>query len=329
MYVLWICYQSELRLLKSLILLRCRRPVIILALCNRVFNNSQLPTDYCHLYALLPPSVSLWAGSNVLFSPYSPFSGHSGLLYYQQPPRRKIYWNRCWNFFEICTYRLSLVGPDGKKVGSISWRTDQAQRGPCAMTESQKFSRSARPDITDEYFIIWPITIENFENFVSDLIWRDRRALAGNKKDSTIKFSSVFSSQNNSTTTHRKTATFFTLSFLFFKFLQQSCVRAGPDGFSGPAHVNPSGNTHLSFHCCFFGGLRVRGFTGLMMIMHKRRSEEFVNVFNSTILYWLTADSKRVEYSVNLTKLVQLLSSISDFWSMVCLSFVSQLLSVS
>ena len=38
------------------------------------------------------------------------------------------------------------------------------------MTESQKFSRSALPDIADEYFIIWPITIENFENFVSDLI---------------------------------------------------------------------------------------------------------------------------------------------------------------
>ena len=96
----YICYQSELRLLKSLILLRCRRPVIILALCNRVFNNSQLPTDYCHLYALLSPSVSLWAGSNVLFSPYSPFSGHSGLLYYQQPPRGKSYWNRCCNFFQ-------------------------------------------------------------------------------------------------------------------------------------------------------------------------------------------------------------------------------------
>ena len=38
------------------------------------------------------------------------------------------------------------------------------------MTESQMFSRSARPDIADEYFIIWLITIENFENFVSDLI---------------------------------------------------------------------------------------------------------------------------------------------------------------
>lgn len=101
MYVLWICYQSELRLLKSLILLRCRRPVIILALCNRVFNNSQLPTDYCHLYALLPPSVSLWAGSNVLFSPYSPFSRHSGLLYYQQPPRGKSYWNLLFPSFSL------------------------------------------------------------------------------------------------------------------------------------------------------------------------------------------------------------------------------------
>ena len=40
-----------------------------------------------------------------------------------------------------------------------------------------------------------------------------------------------------------------------------------------------------AFTVAFFGGLRVRGFTGLMMIMHKRRSEEFVNVFNSSILY--------------------------------------------
>ena len=63
--------------------------------------------------------------------------------------------------------------------------------------------------------------------------------------------------------------------------------------------------------------------------MHKQSCEEFVNVFNSSILYCLTADSKRMEYSVNVTKLVQLLSSISDFWSMVCLASVSQLLSVS
>ena len=253
--------------------------------------------SYRHLF-------SLWAGSNVLFPPYSPFSGHSGPLYYQQPPRRKSYWNRFWNVFEICTYRLSLVGPDGKKVGSISWRTDQVQRGPCAMTESQMFSRSARPDIADEYFIIWPITIENFENFVADLIWRYRRALAGNKKDSTIEsFPLFFRVRTTKPQLIEKPRLFFTLSFFFFKFLQQSCMMAGPDGFSGPAHVNPSGPTHLSFHCCFFGGLRVRGFTGLMMIMHKRRSEEFVNVFNSSILYWLTADSKRVGYSVNVAKL--------------------------
>ena len=38
------------------------------------------------------------------------------------------------------------------------------------MTESQMFSRSARPDVVDKYCIIWPLTIENFENFVSDLI---------------------------------------------------------------------------------------------------------------------------------------------------------------
>ena len=253
--------------------------------------------SYRHLF-------SLWAGSNVLFPPYSPFSGHSGPLYYQQPPRRKSYWNRCWNFFEICTYRLSLVGPDGKKVGSISWRTDQAQRGPCAMTVSQMFSRSARPDIADEYFIIWPITIENFENFVSDLIWRYRRALAGNKKDSTIESFPLFFRVR---TTKPQLIEKPRLFLLFPSFSLSFCSKAawGQGRMAFPDRLTSTRPAlHTSaFTVAFFGGLRVRGFTGLMMIMHKRRSEEFVTVFNSSILYWLTADSKRVEYSVNVAKL--------------------------
>ena len=33
-----------------------------------------------------------------------------------------------------------------------SWRTDQAQRVPCAMTESQIFSHPARPNL-DSFFV--------------------------------------------------------------------------------------------------------------------------------------------------------------------------------
>ena len=33
-------------------------------------------------------------------------------------------------------------------------RTDRAQRGPCAMTKGQIFSRPARPNSVNKYFII-------------------------------------------------------------------------------------------------------------------------------------------------------------------------------
>ena len=47
-------------------------------------------------------------------------------------------------------------GPGGKIFGPRSWRTDRAQRGPCAMTEGQIFSRPARPNSVNKHFIIWP-----------------------------------------------------------------------------------------------------------------------------------------------------------------------------
>ena len=45
-------------------------------------------------------------------------------------------------------------GPDGKIFGPRSWRTDRSQRGPCAMTEGQIFSRPARPNSVNKHFII-------------------------------------------------------------------------------------------------------------------------------------------------------------------------------
>ena len=40
-----------------------------------------------------------------------------------------------------------MGGPDGKIFGSRSWRTDRAQRGLCAITESQLFFHPARPNL--------------------------------------------------------------------------------------------------------------------------------------------------------------------------------------
>ena len=41
---------------------------------------------------------------------------------------------------------LTELGRAGRKIfGPRSWRTDQVQRGPCAMTEGQIFSRPALP----------------------------------------------------------------------------------------------------------------------------------------------------------------------------------------
>ena len=130
-----------------------------------------------------------------------------------------------------------------------------------------------------------------------------------NKKDSTIKsFPLLFSSKNSKTTTHRKTATFFTLFFFSLSFCSKAAWMQGRTAFLGPAHVKPVLHTSAFTVVFFWGGgggiLRVRGFTGLMMtIMHKQSCEKFVKVFNSSILYWLTADSKRMEYSVNVAKL--------------------------
>ena len=47
-------------------------------------------------------------------------------------------------------------GPDGKIFGPRSWRTDRAQRGPCAMNDGQIFSHPARPNSVNKHFIIWP-----------------------------------------------------------------------------------------------------------------------------------------------------------------------------
>ena len=121
---------------------------------------------------------------------------------------------------------------------------------------------------------------------------------------------------------------------LFSSFSLSVCSKAvwvlDRTGFFRTGSRQPVRLYGLQLSLWFLWGLCVWGCMGLMMnIMHKWNCEEFVNVSNISILSWLTADSKRMEYSVNVTKLVKLLSSISDFWSMVFLSSVGQLLYVS
>ena len=70
-------------------------------------------------------------------------------------------------------------------------------------------------------------------------------------------------------------------------------MNAGPDGFFKTGSRQPGPHTSAFTVVSFLGGggggggiLRVRGFTGLMKtIIHKQSCEEFVNVFNSSILY--------------------------------------------
>ena len=121
----------------------------------------------------------------------------------------------------LCTYWLSKVGPDGKIFGSRSGRTDRAREniwlevraygpsaarsvrhalGPYALTSSQIFSRPARPYSVNKHFIIWPLTVENFESIRSDgcargtITWKFLQQ----------KFVIYFFASNKKLTIHRK-----------------------------------------------------------------------------------------------------------------------------
>ena len=129
-----------------------------------------------------------------------------------------------------------------------------------------------------------------------------------NKKDSTIKsFPLLFRVRTVKPQLIEKPRLFSLFSSFSLSFCSKAPWMQGRTAFLRPAHVNPALHTSAFTVVFFFWGggggiLRVRGFTGLMMtIIHKQSCEKFVNVFNSSILYWLTADSKRVEYSVNVT----------------------------
>ena len=64
----------------------------------------------------------------------------------------------------IFTYWLSRRA--GRETIWLEVRADRAQRGPYLLTESQIFSRPARPYSVNKHFIIWQLAVENFENSV-------------------------------------------------------------------------------------------------------------------------------------------------------------------
>ena len=67
----------------------------------------------------------------------------------------QILWRRrCSRVVDLKLPIDRVGGPDGKIFGPRSWRTDRAQRGPCAMIECQIFSRPARPNSVNKHFII-------------------------------------------------------------------------------------------------------------------------------------------------------------------------------
>ena len=84
------------------------------------------------------------------------------------------------------------MGPDGKIFGSRSGRTDRAKRGLYFLTESQIFSCPARPYSVNKHFIIWPLTVENFENSVWTHRLRRQRAQSNYIKVSATKICHLF-----------------------------------------------------------------------------------------------------------------------------------------
>ena len=88
------------------------------------------------------------------------------------------YWRKTGDFTLPCWVFKNYVlidwvgGPDGKIFGPRSWRTDRAQRGPCAMTEGQIFFRPARPNSVNKHFIIWPPRFSFYPFFFNFFFFR-------------------------------------------------------------------------------------------------------------------------------------------------------------
>ena len=74
-----------------------------------------------------------------------------------------------WSIFQFWKLSFShdsmyLLTKFGGRMGKYL-HTARAQRGPCAMTESQIFFHPARPNLVNKYFIIWPLWKQIFLKF--------------------------------------------------------------------------------------------------------------------------------------------------------------------
>ena len=95
---------------------------------------------------------------------------------------------------------------EGKIFGPRLGRTDREQRGPYILTESQIFSRPARPYSVNKHFIIWPLTVEN-----SIWTYKIKRPRALDIKFPTSKICHLFLRDEQETHNSSKNTTHFML----------------------------------------------------------------------------------------------------------------------
>ena len=133
----------------------------------------------------------------------------------------KIQFSRSTNRKNIWTYWVSERALR-KLFGSSSWRKDRIKRRPCAMTEYQISSRLAQTNSVNKNFIIWPLSVENFENFVST--WIERFYITN--------LSLVFPSKSYRHFNLQKTRFFKKIIFIFpLSFRSKAIWVQGRDGF--------------------------------------------------------------------------------------------------
>ena len=136
---------------------------------------------------------------------------------------------------------------------------DRGQRRPCAMTECQIASRLTQTNSVNKNFIIWSLSVENFENFVSTLTERNTVARKNHKKRFyNTNLSLVFlESELWRHIILRKTRLFYYFHFSCKFFAAKPCGR-GRDGFFRT-------RSRHSFYYGFFHGIARAGPYGHMI----------------------------------------------------------------
>ena len=175
-----------------------------------------------------------------------------------------------------------MGGPDGKIFGPRSWRTDRAQRGPCAMTEGQIFSRPARPNSVNKHFIIWPPRFSFFPFFSIFFFFRVTKfgmLLILTEKSGFIQQQSCFSS-------------LLARAIDKIPVWGPYAILAGPDGFFRTCsrhHVRPSYGDFLNSFAMKaragpYGSYNKNSYVLIQGIQTAARHEESVERFKITVM---------------------------------------------